>query len=178
MKSDSRAIRIITLLVVRRNAALVAEGDEDSFPRQISPRRANSCVNRPRRISAGKRDAKFAALRRALHARFCKNEIGRVANEIVRADNVRVHRTRSARIRSRNASGRAFRDNADDILPRDRTSAPARFASRSGAENVRFFPARPLILRPRLSARASNKKSTERYCVPTSGPWRFSVVGL
>src|SRR5215468_161570 len=52
---------VIALLIVRRNATFIAEGESDIFPRQVACDSAELGVDRTRSINAGKSDPEFAS---------------------------------------------------------------------------------------------------------------------
>jgi hypothetical protein len=78
------------LLVIRRDASFVPERDHGAFPGKVARQSRNFGINRPRCVSAGKRDPEFAPLTQRL-VRSIQNELGCVSDEILRPKNLAAH---------------------------------------------------------------------------------------
>jgi hypothetical protein len=88
--------------------------------------------------------------------RLIENEVGSVGSQILGSNYVTDPSV--LKIRSRSVTSRAFADNADDILPRARTSAQVQFALPLARENVRSYQSFSWMFPLPTFARANDKK--------------------
>src|SRR4051812_3801550 len=77
----------VALLISRRHAAFVAESEINAVPWKLAPDAGKLCVNRPRRISAGKCDPKLIAFGQG-SSRLSQNEFSRFNDEVLRTNYV------------------------------------------------------------------------------------------